>query len=469
MNARYNIGHEQVRDRWRLALEQVKEFPNVSLKLDRNKIGIWITINGDRRSKALGETLSFDGIENAIRKARLVSDKLSTVSGETELWDWYEGTILGRHEIANDQTTFAEAIAKVEQKFWDNLSHGKRERNKDNPNDRCTWRTTHGQFYAKLPQDKPINLDSIMAVINHWEKGTKSRKEAIFAMKKLARVNRKDEILAQLTELPTVITKRQKLQKISLDEFLALHERVSNSQSPFDNSLKREQRKNWLWAFSMQVVYGLRISEVWAILNLKESYLTEDGDIIPALCSAENGDGLIAIADLTIHGTTTKTGYRIARPLIPPSHPDLMEKLNIRHGSVPPIDISGYNQDRISGILSHYARNRLVDWNAPVTQTHAFRHLANLNGMAAGISQEVRAQSLGHSVQMNETIYKNRQATKTTIDLLTRSNREPQGLSLALDSAKRILGEYPEGFLAVTLILAEIYQEDDNRIANLLD
>ena len=72
-----------------------------------------------------------------------------------------------------------------------------------------------------------------------------------------------------------------------------------------------------------------------------------------------------------------------------------MEKLNIRHGSILTIDTSGYNQDRISGILSHYARNRLVDWNCPITQTHAFRHLANLNGMTAGISQEVRALDFG--------------------------------------------------------------------------
>ena len=70
---------------------------------------------------------------------------------------------------------------------------------------------------------------------------------------------------------------------------------------------------------------------------------------------------------------------------------------------------------------------------------------------------------------MNEAIYKKRQATKTTLDLLTQSNREPQKLSLALETAKSVLGSYPEAYVGAVKIIAAIYQEQESIISNLLD
>lgn len=35
---------------------------------------------------------------------------------------------------------------------------------------------------------------------------------------------------------------------------------------------------------------------------------------------------IAVMSGVTILGTSTKTGYRLARPLIPPKHPDLIEK-----------------------------------------------------------------------------------------------------------------------------------------------
>jgi hypothetical protein len=77
-----------------------------------------------------------------------------------------------------------------------------------------------------------------------------------------------------------------------------------------------------------------------------------------------------------------------------------------------------------NGFYGNMARKYLKRWKAPFTQTHADRHLGNLLGLQAGISVEVRAASMGHSVIMNETIYKKRQGIQTQIDVLTQSNKQ---------------------------------------------
>ncbi|HAA27411.1 MAG TPA: hypothetical protein DCE56_06640, partial [Cyanobacteria bacterium UBA8553] len=67
------------------------------------------------------------------------------------------------------------------------------------------------------------------------------------------------------------------------------------------------------------------------------------------------------------------------------------------------------------------ARRKLKDWHLDLTQTHALRHLANMNGHTSGVNITALAQSLGHSTVINESTYTKRQATKTKLDLLLNS------------------------------------------------
>jgi hypothetical protein len=97
-----------------------------------------------------------------------------------------------------------------------------------------------------------------------------------------------------------------------------------------NSRLEVDIRQSWLWAFSMQVVYGLRIHEVFAVQNLDKPFTTKDKKVIPALNDPNNIDNAIVVGEKTAIGTTTKTGYRLARPIIPPTHPDLIELLEIK-------------------------------------------------------------------------------------------------------------------------------------------
>lgn len=160
--------------------------------------------------------------------------------------------------------------------------------------------------------------------------------------------------------------------------------------------------------------------------------------MLSKLVESNNIKMIAVVGDKTLLDTTTKTGYRLCVPMLPPTHPDLMEWLEIKSGKLPDVGTLSSNSKTIAGLYSDRAQNILRRWNKGFTQTHALRHLANLNGQMSGMSQETRAKSLGHSLQMNETVYKRRANTETTINLLTQSTREAISLGSAIEVLKHL-------------------------------
>ncbi|MDJ0537088.1 MAG: hypothetical protein QNJ70_32170 [Xenococcaceae cyanobacterium MO_207.B15] len=250
---------------------------------------------------------------------------------------------------------------------------------------------------------------------------------------------------------------------------LASPARTLGITTELDPRCNLDTRKAWLWVFSIQVVYGLRIHEVFAIQNLDEPFTTKDKVIIPALNDASNNQNLVVIGEKSKIGTKTKTSYRIARPLIPNKYPELIERLEIKKPLLPNNKPLSTESKAIINFHGKIARTYLLKWDSPFTQTHALRHLANLNGMQAGISLEVRAQSLGHSPTMNDTTYKKRQHTKTTIDILLDSNKQAIDFTSGLLEAKQIIKKYPNSSVAVVELISKIYQKSEYEIEELLN
>ena len=158
----------------------------------------------------------------------------------------------------------------------------------------------------------------------------------------------------------------------------------------------------------------------------------------------------------------------MSRPNIPPKYPDLLNRLEIKNCLLPKNKPTSKNPLRMNKFFTRMARQRLISWNAPFTQTHALRHLANINGIQAGIPQEVRAQSMGHTVQMNESVYKKRQSTQTTIDLLLNSNTNAIDFVTALAEAKKLVKKQPDNKEVISRLLSIIYQKDAKSIDELL-
>jgi integrase len=426
------------------------------------------TTNKNRAQYACACSFTLDGMVKALSKAHKVAEKLKESSSETEFWQWYDSTIKESVSLKDDQLTFAEAIAAVESSFWNILSRTKRVRDKENASDLTSWNNTYGRFYKLLPQNKVVNLTDIKIVVETRKKGTKTYETVVSAMKHLAKLTNNNNIFDKLSELEVTQTEYKDLQTVTMEEFLAWRNKALGLTTSLHPNVDLNTRKAWLWVFSMQVAYGLRISEAFAIQNLDKPFVTKDGVTVPALSDVANTDSLIVIGEKTIIGTSTKTGSRISRPIIPPKYPNLIELLEIKKTLLPTSRPRSTNPDAVSAFWKKIGRDCLVRWDAPVTQTHAFRHLANINGIQAGISLEVRAQSLGHSSTVNDSVYKKRQHTQTTIDLLLNSNSQAIDFVTALNEAKRLVKDGLIDKEGCALLMAKIYQKDSSEIIKLL-
>lgn len=437
------------------------------VKASATYIMLQFKLGGKRVSKACNCPFTEVGIIQSLEKAKLVSQALEKLTSEVAFWKWYDSEILEKNVIKNDLMTFREAIELVENHYWSSLSGKRKPRNKNNPSHQTCWLDVYGRVYKLLPLDNKVNYPDILAVINSKERGSKSFCMCVRAMRKLAEICNYQSIYQELQKIKSTQFKfREDLQSVSIDDFLEMRDYILDVP-PGDKRYHLESRQSWLFVFSLQVIYGLRISEAFAVKNIDSPFITKDGITIPALQDPNNQKMIAVVGDETMLGTTTKTGHRLAIPMIPPSHPDLIEILDIKTGKLPKVTLETTNPTSIRHKYTKTARNHLCNWlkNSKFTQTHALRHLANLNGMMAGISLEKRAMSLGHSPTMNDRVYKKRQTTKTTIDLLTQSTHQALPLPTAITIAKQ-LGCTDKK--SVTL-LSSIYNVSEGEIIKLLN
>lgn len=438
-SADYLIGYERILDYFKQAQ---KECPKgVGLKKDSKAKGSYITLQfrlgGKRVNKTCGCYLTMQGITDALNKAQLVAIALESFSSETQFLSWYDDVILRKNIIKNDLMTFGEAITKVEKEYWDGRTKRRQQRDRSNISQQRSWNVVYGHYYRLLPSNTVVNLADILLAVNSKKKGTKCFKNCLCAMRKLAETIQNTDLLGRLKEIDGTQTEfRQDLQSISVDEFLKLREEILTV--PDDKRYHLESRKRWVWVLSMQVVYGFRVHEVFAVQNIDKPFTAKDGVIIPALIEPNNIKMIAVVGEKTLLDTTTKTGYRLCVPMLPPTHPDLVKRLEIKSGQLPEIHSISDNPNTIGKAYARRARQFLTRLNKGLTQTHALRHLANLSGQMGGMSQETRAKSLGHSTQMNEGIYKRRANTETTINLLTQSTKETIPLGSAIGVLKRI-------------------------------
>lgn len=449
--------------------EVQKQSPKgVGLKRTGGTIALQFKVGENRKAYGCNCTFTYDGIADALKKAKKVAEALKTIDSETKFWEWYDKVILEKNRIETDLLTFEQAIALVEKDFWSRPSRNKRKRDRNNPSDRTSWIDTYGDFYRHLPLENHFNFKDLMTIVSKFQQGTKTYKDCVSALKKLARMSRDESIIRKMDDLTVTQTKFASLQTATLNDFLIWKDKVLGITQVLHSKANLDTRKSWLWVFSMQIVYGFRIHEVFAIQNLDKPFKTKDGVIIPALNDPNNTSNVIVVGEFTRNGTTTKTSYRLARPLIPPSHPDLIEKLEIKIPLIPTNKPTSSDPKRIATFYSAVGSTKLKDWNAPLTQTHALRHLANINGMAAGIGLEIRAQSLGHSPQQNESVYKKRQHTTETLNLLLNSNKQAIDLLSAINEARSLLEYFPNSAPVLSKLLAKIYSKDESEIVKLL-
>ncbi|MEG4941706.1 hypothetical protein [Microcoleus sp. F4-D5] len=248
------------------------------------------------------------GITDALNKAHLVATALESFSSKTQFLSWYDDIILQKNIIKNDLMTFGEAITKVEKEYWDGRTKRRQQRDRSNISQQRSWNVVYGHYYKLLPQNTVVNLADILSAVSSKKKGTKCFKNCLCAMRNLAETIQNTDLLNRLKEVDGTQTEfRQDLQSISVNEFLKLREEILTV--PDDKRYHLESRKRWMWVLSMQVVYGFRVHEVFAVQNIDKPFTAKDGVIIPALIEPNNIKMIAVVGDKTLLDTTTKTGW----------------------------------------------------------------------------------------------------------------------------------------------------------------
>ena len=394
------------------------------------------------------------GVYQARDKAWKIKDALTKISSASEFKEWWEREIEGKIEVINDLKTYREIIQELEDEYFSGLnSQTKRPRSRKISNDARTWKNSSLHYFKELPDwDKYPTWEELKTTLFKWKKGTNTFEKGYYAFRRIAeKCPNNKQLLERFGEIDYVQTEHKKTQSVSWQDYIEWAEMMWNKK--VRKGRDTLARQNWLWTTGMCVLYALRPTEIAAAINLDKPY-TKDGVTIPAINDPNNKTLLLVLGDFTYFGTSIKTGGRVCKPVT--TNPEIIEFLKTREISLhqyepEPDTLTECICDGFTKAHSRY----MTYHKAPATEIYAFRHLGNQLGEMYGVPQEVRARSMGHSVQQNDTTYKKRKNLKTTVDILLNHSKQPLSLELAKSELERL------GILndpSVQLALKIIYQ-----------
>jgi hypothetical protein len=425
----------------------------VSLKVERSKyllLQFKFPDTGKRSSKACNCDFTEVGIIKAVEASWKVREALDTLQTASEFWSWYDKEILGTNEIENNLRTYQEIFDEIEKEYFKGRNKNtKRKRSKECKSDVASFQSSYVRFFNKVakPNEYPL-WSSIKEALFSYEQGTKLFKDAYFVLKKVGSKSANAKaLLERLNDVDYHQTEFTQKQSISLSSYLNWYDETERQITLINNSQHSIAKQSWLWVSAMCVLYGLRPSEVAASANLTNS-VTVDNVHFKAINDPSNKELLLVLNDFTCYGFSIKTGSRICKPMS--SDEVLIQRLKIQQPMLPKLET------KLPSGFSRKFGSWLKNNSCPVTQAYAFRHLANQLGEQYGIPQEIRTRMMGHSVAVNDSVYKKRSNTQTTVDLLMNHSKQP----LSLDLAKQALMN--NGFdietKEVKAILSIIYQ-----------
>lgn len=447
-------GQLKLADKVRAKYKEIKStFPKgVSLKIHQNKY-IYLRwknpVNGSDGSRGCNVSFDEPGVYQARDKAWKVKEALGKFETISEFDEWYKREIEEVNEIKNDLKTYREIFQEIEDEYFSGYNKfTKRPRSKDISSDQQSFKDYYLHVFNRFENwDNHPEWEDIKTVLSSWRKGTSKYKDGYFVCKKIAsKSGNARKLLAILDEIDYKQTVYQEKQSLNIDDFETWYkEKYENI--PFLRDDFQKVRKGWLWVTSMCIIYALRPSEIAAALNLDKPY-TKDGVTIPAISDPNNKTMLLVLDDFTYFGASIKTGGRICKPVT--TNESLINRLHIRDICLPQI------KSKRAGGFAKAHREWLIDNKFPCSQSYVCRHLGNQLGEMYGIPQEIRARSMGHSTQQNDTTYKKRKNFKTTVDILTNHSKMPLSLDAAKDKLEQLNIDLNDP--SVKLILRVVYQ-----------
>ncbi|MBS0015278.1 MAG: recombinase [Arthrospira sp. SH-MAG29] len=446
----------------------------VSLKLQKSgdRYNLLLQFKQPPTRKRLPKTANLEctpqGVIDGVKKAKLVSEALGTITSASEFWDWYDKAILGKNQIEDNLITYREIFKQLEDEYFAGYNRNTgRPRSRDIVSDLSSYHQSKGVYFEGFPNwDEYPSWESFKTMLYTPLKngdeliGSKTFKERYYILKAVARkAPNKDHLLKQLEPINPKQTQFKKKQRIAVDVFKDWWLNTKQEAYNIRNSQHQKSRHAWLWVAGMVVMYGLRPSEIAAAVNLTKPYVSDDGIIIKALSDPDNMDNYLVLGDYTYftdsegRKVSIKTGGRVVTPIR--SH-EMFKFLKLKRPLLPQYTPRAGSQPKsIAGGFDKAFGGRIESMNCPVTQKYAFRRLYNLLGEKYGLPIELRARLMGHSTIVNESKYKT-EGIDATLEVLKGMAKKPVNYELAIErlTALGVDVNSPD----VKLILRVIYQ-----------
>ena len=470
--------YDESYDRFLKAYQDFKgECPKgVTLKLQKSgtRYNLLLQFKQPPTGKRLPKTANLEctpqGVIDGVKKAKLVSEALGTITSTSEFWDWYDTTILGKNQIEDNLITYREIFQQLEDEYFAGYNRNTgRPRSRDIVSDLSSYHQSQKIYFEQFPNwDDYPTWESFKVMLytplQNGEEliGSKTFKERYYILKAIAKKSpNKDHLLKQLEPINPKQTRFTVKQRIGIDAFKDWWYSAKQEAYTIKSHRISEVRHSWLWVAGMAVMYGLRPTEIAAAVNLTKPYTTEDGVTIKALSDPDNQDNYLVLGDYTYFTDTEgrkvsiKTGGRVIAPI--PS-PEMFNFLELKRPILPEYTPKEGSQPRTVAAGFNVAFSKHIKaMGCPVTQKYAFRRLYNLLGEKYGVPVELRARMMGHSAIVNESKYKT-EGIDATLEVLKGVAKLPVPLNVALErlTALGVDIDSPEA----KLFLRVIYQID---------
>lgn len=353
-------------------------------RLKAGKIGLTIYLRGDRlylrgtlppkpesgKVRSSQQVISTGlpnnpkGVSEAERRAKLIGAKL--ISGE---FDWDE--VRGRKKLGDSCGDWAE---KLERKFWQS-------RAKTDSSIR-TWRT-YSQVLNKLPQDDLLSHEVLVNTVLSTEPDTRSRQRACMVLCQVAELAGIDQkAIANLAGTYSVKSVEPR-DLPSNEQIIATWEAI--------------EHPGWKWIFGMMATYGLRNHEVFG-LDLTE---------FPTIYTHQE----------------TKTGRRFIFP-VPKDWP---ERFNLAKKNLPKLkalrEENPSNDWSLLGtkVSRYFFKSKVIGFNP-----YSLRHSYARNCFVNGLTPDLSATLMGHSLKLQMETYRAFWTQKTYKDAYEKAMKKTQ-------------------------------------------
>ena len=398
-----------------------------------------------------GILVSPNGILEAEKIARLVTAQLMV---NTFTWDWFYALIGKPTSEQNKQLTCKEMVKQYKEHFL--------KQRKENKNPENNWYRSCRYIEKILGSlNKPLSLSLVRQIAESTDNNTDARKDTLNGLVGFLKYFDNDDYKKVIRDYKDSSKIKRKKRNVPSDQKIV--EVYAKGFLPSNVCNKRflYRYPQWQFLYGLLATYGLRVHEAWNIANWDKAVTLKNGDWVTveadddnqAKTQRNNGDfNIPAILDPTNKEyflcikNDTKTGYRIVVPLSPDSH-NWLEDFNLLQPlNLPDIEnpLKKIGKNKTSYSCTNLACQRFRKGGYGFTP-HDLRHAYNHRGHRLGINIDALCQSLGHSMQINTTVYRDSQSEQVKYsnlqDAVSKNNQRRSENELFKEENKALKAE----------------------------